>query len=593
MSFSAAKIATAKLASEKTVKDAASSRKSVVDEGAASLVEQVLFLQRNIGNQAVSKLMRSRALQAKFKIGPVGDCYEQEADRVAQAVTCNSEDSIYPSKTGAKESGEPFSIHRKPEGSGTLNAPNDFDMENRILKATQNGQPLPKDVSAFFAPRLGYDFKGVRIHTDSEAAASAKELNASAYTVGRDVVFGQGEYSPGTSRGLSLIAHELTHVLQQSGGGIRSKIIQRQTSPAKTPPAPVAHIMPQEIKLERLRLLVPVRKWLQGRLFRGQWHLEADELIPLLLASYGKNRRRDKQVLLVVELQELLDTLIQRNVLRRSVLGTGYTIVSVKPLEKVPEEIKDLEERKKSKDPLMSMFPTAQIPKDWSPDPRIAKTEERIQKELEKLRVLTVYYAAQSMKVPEIISDRIKRYEEALKHFARYRTFAAPIVQLLTRLRAKSGDYTFSNYKGHYWGEFSIDVFINAKRIRYNFDENGKDITIFSQMTDETRRTLDPDSGLYWERNKVRLFFRDLNAASMDASDGKGQFAWRAVYNDRPLANEINSDPAYGGKKRIGHAKYHGPAPDYKLHIHLDVAPVQTMRLTPCKTSEGLCLEVH
>jgi hypothetical protein len=77
------------------------------------------------------------------------------------------------------------------------------------------GQPLDAGTKAFMEPRFGHDFSGVRVHTDSRAAESAQVVNAQAYTVGRDVVFGTGQYAPGTSEGRRLVAHELTHVVQQ------------------------------------------------------------------------------------------------------------------------------------------------------------------------------------------------------------------------------------------------------------------------------------------------------------------------------------------------------------------------------------------
>ena len=80
------------------------------------------------------------------------------------------------------------------------------------------GAPLSSSAQAFFAARMGGDFSGVRIHTGAEADASAKSLNAQAYTVGGDIVFAEGKYSPETSDGKRLLAHELAHVLQQGGG---------------------------------------------------------------------------------------------------------------------------------------------------------------------------------------------------------------------------------------------------------------------------------------------------------------------------------------------------------------------------------------
>jgi hypothetical protein len=77
------------------------------------------------------------------------------------------------------------------------------------------GQPLDAATREFMEPRFGHDFSRVRVHTDGMAAESARAVNALAYTVGRDVVFGANQYATGTSEGRQIMAHELTHVLQQ------------------------------------------------------------------------------------------------------------------------------------------------------------------------------------------------------------------------------------------------------------------------------------------------------------------------------------------------------------------------------------------
>src|SRR2546425_5290586 len=77
------------------------------------------------------------------------------------------------------------------------------------------GQPLDAGTRAFMEPRFRQDFSQVRVHTDAKAAESARAVNALAYTIGRDVVFGAGQYAPGTDEGRKLLAHELTHVVQQ------------------------------------------------------------------------------------------------------------------------------------------------------------------------------------------------------------------------------------------------------------------------------------------------------------------------------------------------------------------------------------------
>ena len=89
------------------------------------------------------------------------------------------------------------------------------------------GQPLDAATRSFFEPRFGHDFGQVRIHTDTKAAESARTVNALAYTSGSDVVFATGQYDPVTATGKRLLAHELTHVIQQESTGSLFPATQR------------------------------------------------------------------------------------------------------------------------------------------------------------------------------------------------------------------------------------------------------------------------------------------------------------------------------------------------------------------------------
>jgi len=93
-----------------------------------------------------------------------------------------------------------------------------------------SGRPLPEATRAFFEPRFGYDFSHVRVHTDTPATESAAAIKARAFTVGSDIAFGAGEYAPQSAAGQKLLAHELTHVVQQDGqmATLRSKGIDVQ-----------------------------------------------------------------------------------------------------------------------------------------------------------------------------------------------------------------------------------------------------------------------------------------------------------------------------------------------------------------------------
>ena len=93
----------------------------------------------------------------------------------------------------------------------------------------EQGRPLPAPVRARFEPAFGYDFSDVRVHTGGFAARSARAFGALAYTYGRHVVFGAGQFDTDSPRGQRLLSHELTHVVQQSGSS--SPAVQRQFGP--------------------------------------------------------------------------------------------------------------------------------------------------------------------------------------------------------------------------------------------------------------------------------------------------------------------------------------------------------------------------
>jgi hypothetical protein len=97
------------------------------------------------------------------------------------------------------------------------------------------GQPLHESVRPFMESRFGLDFSAVRVHTDSRAATSAKALNARAYTAGSHLVFADGQYNPGSESGRTLLAHELTHVVQQGGrsASVGSRGVELDSSDAR------------------------------------------------------------------------------------------------------------------------------------------------------------------------------------------------------------------------------------------------------------------------------------------------------------------------------------------------------------------------
>jgi hypothetical protein len=175
-------------------------------------------------------------VQRKLAIGAVNDPLEVEADAMANRVM-QGRSAVIPHPA-------PTAVNRKCACGGSGKPCASCEEENNKLqrKATaaitpteappivhdvlsSPGRPLDATTRSFMEPRFNYDFSRVRVHADASAAQSALQLNAAAYTVGPDIVFGADQYTPDTTRGRQLLAHELTHVVQQTSGGTRN--IQR------------------------------------------------------------------------------------------------------------------------------------------------------------------------------------------------------------------------------------------------------------------------------------------------------------------------------------------------------------------------------
>jgi hypothetical protein len=219
----------------------------------------VLTLQRTIGNRAtIGMLSRSTMLQAKLNLGPAGDRYEQEADRVSQQVTQPlarpqpvqrmDEERPSVSKFITRKQDRPLrkadpltknfftrSVQGKIAQPTPMHGAEGGEVESSVAQQIQGarggGKPLDKGVRAQMEQGFGADFSGVRVHTGGQADTLNRSLNAKAFTTGQDIFFGKGQYNPGSSGGQKLIAHELTHTVQQSATHHR---VARQNS--KTPP---------------------------------------------------------------------------------------------------------------------------------------------------------------------------------------------------------------------------------------------------------------------------------------------------------------------------------------------------------------------
>jgi hypothetical protein len=197
---------------------------------------QMSFFNRQTNAQAV--------IQPKLTVGSAHDAHEHEANRTADMVMRKPSNSA---ENGAYTEGSSFmptitpviqracaacehdkeqTAQRKETGAAT----GGFTAPPSVSRAiSRSGNALDSNAKTFMESRFNRSFDNVQVHTDSDAASSARDISARAYTSGNHIVFGEGQYQPNCEGGRHLLAHELTHVVQQGGSSV-SKSIQRDSS---------------------------------------------------------------------------------------------------------------------------------------------------------------------------------------------------------------------------------------------------------------------------------------------------------------------------------------------------------------------------
>jgi hypothetical protein len=258
------------------------------DEQRASLLLQ---LQQTYGNSYVQRLLNYRYIKTKLNVSSPGDKQEIEAEEVAKQiinmttvpseargvqrkdeegdVTPNrplaesvslpvqsqidgeeEEEELQPASTIQRqdEEEETTTEMKELEETDSLSSPfaesvftsfvqrqsdNDSEignnLESRLAANSGGGRPLSADTRAYMEPRFGVDFGSVRVHTDTEATRMSDQLNAQAFTHGRDIYFANDKYAPDSQAGKHLLAHELTHVIQQ---GMANRSLMNESTEA-------------------------------------------------------------------------------------------------------------------------------------------------------------------------------------------------------------------------------------------------------------------------------------------------------------------------------------------------------------------------
>ena len=184
-------------------------------------------------------------IQRKATVSAPGDPYEREADEVAyEVMRMAAPVPIDPAPTGVQRNSAACGDQQKTmirrEHVPSVHAGAGLDTGAAVSAAEHGGEPLANALRSYFEPRFGHDFSRVRVHTDSLAAEAARTVEARAYTIGDNIVFGPGEYAPATAAGKRLLAHELTHVVQQSSaypGATRPQIQRSEATPGDQQPS--------------------------------------------------------------------------------------------------------------------------------------------------------------------------------------------------------------------------------------------------------------------------------------------------------------------------------------------------------------------
>jgi hypothetical protein len=233
------------------------------------------------GKQALS-------LQTKLRISEPGDVYEQEADRIADHVmrmplsTAHLGSSV--GQLQRQNSSDTGESHQQSIASSDASGPRTSQLIDSVLGS--NGQLLDPETRAFMEPRFGQDFSHVRIHTGSRADESARAVQAKAYTLGNHVVFADGQYQPHTSSGRHLLAHELTHTLQQSPFSHSVKNISGASRTVQRSPLMIQRVL-STLCFEPGQLFFPLSP-VFGRMLASAFGIIAHKLIALdYLASMG------------------------------------------------------------------------------------------------------------------------------------------------------------------------------------------------------------------------------------------------------------------------------------------------------------------
>ena len=236
----------------------------------------------------ISATTNKNILQPKLKIGQPNDRFEQEADAVADQVMrmpqpqsaiqpkcekCGEElqmksltQTITPIIQKQEEAEEELQMKGKSNEAGSING-----LESTLQQSKGGGQSMDTATQNQMSRSIGADFSGVKVHTGSSAIQMNRQLNAKAFNNGNDVYFNQGEYNPSSGKGKHLLAHELTHTIQQKGTDTIQRVFEANPVEdielilGSAPPSDQSFLASSEQTLELYQYLKKVRTYDSGK----------------------------------------------------------------------------------------------------------------------------------------------------------------------------------------------------------------------------------------------------------------------------------------------------------------------------------------
>jgi Domain of unknown function (DUF4157) len=201
-------------------------------QAATAAESKIMPAQEPLREDIYKETLQALPIQRKLSIGAVDDPLEQEADAMADTVMRMPEQPFVQRKCAHCEEEE--QVQMKPlaasitpfiQAKGAQGGTASDGVTSKINSTRGSGSNMDRPTQSFMESRFGTDFSNVKIHTGDDAVQMSRELNAQAFTVGSDIYFNSGKYNPSSESGKHLLAHELTHTVQQ--GGNISRMIQR------------------------------------------------------------------------------------------------------------------------------------------------------------------------------------------------------------------------------------------------------------------------------------------------------------------------------------------------------------------------------